>query len=121
AVPAVDLQRPVDSAVRQLAGVELRLRGGEPEVAALVFQPCRLVDHRAAGLDLRGHVGELELHGLEFRDRLAELLPLLRVGEREVVCALRNPDAHRGDRDATAVEDLEELPESLAAWPEEVR
>ena len=56
-----------------------------------------------------------ELHGLELRDRLAELLALLRVGEREVVGALREADAHRGDRDPAAVEDLQELLEALAA------
>ena len=54
------------------------------------------------------------------RDRLAELLALLRVGEREVVAALREPDAHRGDRDAAAVEDLQELREPLAARAEQV-
>ena len=53
-------------------------------------------------------------------DRLAELLALLRVGEREVVGALREADAHRGDRDAAAVEDLEELVEALPARAEQV-
>ena len=61
-----------------------------------------------------------ELDRLEARDRLAELLALLRVGECEVVGALREPDAHRGDRDPAAVEDLEELLEALAARAEQV-
>src|SRR5438309_76804 len=68
----------------------------------------------------RRDVGERELHRLELRDRLAELVPLLRVGEREVVRALREPDAHRRHRDAAAVEDLQELPEALAALTEQV-
>ena len=36
-----------------------------------------------------------------------------RVGGGEVVGALREADAHRRDRDAAAVEDLQELPEAL--------
>src|SRR5262249_59326126 len=94
AVAAVDLQGPVRGAVRELARVELRLRRGEREVAPLVLQPCRLVDERAAGLDLRRYVGEPELHRLELRDRLAELLPLLRVRVREGVGALREAESH---------------------------
>ena len=39
---------------------------------------------------------------------------------REVVRALSQPDAHRGDGDAAAVEDLEELLEALAARAEQV-
>ena len=89
-------------------------------VAALVLEPRRLVDERAAGLDLDGHVGQRELHRLELRDRLAELLALLRVGDREVVGALGEADAHRGDRDPPAVEDLQELAEALAALAEQV-
>ena len=74
-----------------------------------------------AGVDLHGHVGELELHRLEVGDRPAELLALLRVRDREVEGALREPDGHRGDRDAAAVEDLEELVKALAARAEKVR
>ena len=43
AVAAVDLQRPVDGAVRELAGVELRHRGLAGERPALVLQPRGLV------------------------------------------------------------------------------
>src|SRR5262249_55495032 len=43
-----------------------------------------------------------------------------RVGEREVVRALREAYAHRRNRDTPAVEDLEELLETLAALAEEV-
>ena len=81
-------------------------------MAALVLFQAALWTSSAARLDLGRHVGELELHRLELRDRPAELLPLLRVGEGQVVGALREPDAHGGDRDAAAVEDLEELVEA---------
>ena len=98
--------------MRELARVELRHRRLERERAAPVLEPGGLVDERAARLDLGRHVRELERDRLERRDRLAELLALLRVRVREVVGALREPDAHRGDRDAAAVEDLEELVEA---------
>jgi hypothetical protein len=116
----VDLQRGVRGAVREQTGVELRLRGGEAERLALVLQPRGAVHELAAGLDLGRHVCERELHRLELRDRPAELLPLLRVGEGEVVGALGEPDTHRRDRDATAVEDLHELCEPSPARAEQV-
>src|SRR5205823_3167122 len=78
------------------------------------------VDEVPPRLDLDRHVDELELHGLEGPDRLAELTPLPRVRGREVVRALREADAHRGDRDPPAVEDLEELAEAVPARPEQV-
>src|SRR5207302_8825866 len=100
AVAAVDLERPVRDAVRQLARVELRHRGFLRERAALVLEPRRLVDEIAPRLDLRGHVRESELDGLELDDRLAELASLLRVALGEVVRALREADGHRRDRGA---------------------
>src|SRR5581483_9460685 len=120
AVAAVDLERGVDDAMRELAGVELRHRRLEAELALLVLQPGRLVDERSAGLDLDRHVRQLELDRLERRDRLPELLPLQGVRVREVVGALREADAHRSDRDPPAVEDLQELAEALAALAEQV-
>ena len=119
-VAPVDLQRCVRGPVREQSRVELRHRRLARERASLVLQPRRLVDERAARLDLGRHVGERELHRLELRDRLAELLALLRVRVREVVRALREPDAHRRHRDAAAVEDLEELLEAITARPEQI-
>src|SRR5712691_4830820 len=119
-VAAVDLQRRVCGAVREQAGVELRLCGGEAEVLALILQPRGAVDELAPRLYLRRHVGERELHRLELRDRPAELLALLRVRERKVVRALCEPDAHRRDGDAAAVEDLHELLEALPSRAEQV-
>ena len=57
----------------------------------------------ARGLDLRRHVHELELDRLEGGDRLPELPPLARVGGGQVVRALRQTQAHGGDRDPAAV------------------
>src|SRR5207237_6633482 len=119
-VAAVNLETPVRRPVRKLPGEELRHRGGAAEVASFVLFPGGLVDEATGRLDLRGHVDELLLHRLELGDRLAELLALLRVGVREVVAALGETDAHRRDGDASAVEDLQDLVDPLAARPEEV-
>ena len=51
---------------------------------------------QARGVDLGGHVGELELDRLVLGDRLAERLALLGVFERELQGALR--DARRRGR-----------------------
>src|SRR5664279_2867888 len=120
AVAAVDLQRGVHHPVRQQAGVELRLRRRERERLALVLQPRGAVDELAPCFDLGRHVRELELDGLELRDRPAELLSLLRVRERKVVRALGEPDAHRRDGDTAAVDDLHELLEALAALTQQI-
>src|SRR5262245_22566352 len=116
----VDLERRVRDPVRELAGEELRHRRLARERPSPVLEPRSLEDERAPGLDLRGHVRELEADRLEGRDLLSELLALLRIGDREVVRALGKADSHRRDGDAAAVEDLEELPEALAAPAEEV-
>src|SRR5665213_3590683 len=120
AVTAVDLQCGIRGAIREQAGIELGLCRRERERLAVVLEPGGAVDELAAGLDLRRHVRELELDCLKLRDRLAELPPFLRVREREIVRALREPDAHRSDRDASAVENLHELVEALAALTEQV-
>src|SRR6476619_2291384 len=117
---AVDLERRVRDSIRELAGEELRHCRLARERPSLVLEPRRLDDESAPGLDLGGHVRELESGRLEGRDLLAELLALLRVRSSEVVRALGEADAHRGDGDAAAVEDLEELPEALAAWSEKI-
>jgi hypothetical protein len=59
---------------------------------------------QARGVDLRGHVGEHELDGLEVGDRLAERLALLRVIARRFVRAAGDADGQRADGDAAAVE-----------------
>src|SRR5438034_6247356 len=109
AVAAVELERPVRRTVRELAGEELRHRRRLREVAPLVLLPRGAVDEEPRRLDLGRHVDELLLNCLEGRDRPSELLPLACVGVREVVAALGETDAHGGDGDAPAVEDLQEL------------
>src|SRR3954470_21376554 len=65
AVAAVDLDGLLGAADGEPAGLELRLRGGQGEVALGVLEPRGLVRQQPRRLDLRGHVGELALDGLE--------------------------------------------------------
>jgi hypothetical protein len=116
----VDLDGLLRRADGEAAGLELRLRGRQREVPALVLEERRLVGQEPCGLDLGRHVGELGLDGLELRDRLAERLALLGVGQRLVERALREADAHRRDPDAPDVEDVQELLEPGAARAQEV-
>src|SRR5262249_54265408 len=120
AVAAVDLKRPVRDAVGELAGEELRHSRRLREVAPFVLLPGGLVDEQACRLDLGRHVDEHLLHRLEGRDGPTELLRLARVRVRKFVAALGEPDAHRGDGDTPAVEDLQELLQPRAARTEEV-
>src|SRR6185437_9197531 len=50
------------------------------------------------------HVGELELRRLKFRNRLAELLAIFRVGHRLLQCRARRTHGTRADIDAPAVQ-----------------
>src|ERR1035437_10746713 len=72
-----------------------------------VLEPRRVVDHQARRLELRGRLRELELHALEFRDGLSELLPLLHISESRAQRALRLAEHLRADPDAPVVERLD--------------
>src|SRR5207302_815354 len=54
-----------------------------------------VVNHQPRGVHLHGHVREHELDALERGDRLAELLPLLRVPRGRVERRLADADGHR--------------------------
>ena len=116
----MDLDGLVDRAIRRLAGVELGDRSLLGKRAALILQPRSAVDECARGSQFNCHIGELELDRLELRDRLAKLVARLRVRERQVVGGLHRAETHRGDRDATTVENVQELLEAHAARAEQV-
>ena len=60
-----------------------------------VLEVSRLEHEQAGGLDLRGHVGELELDRLVVGDLLAERLSLLGVAQGELEGSLGHADAAR--------------------------
>ena len=71
-------------------------------------------------MDASLHARDLETDRLELRDRLPEGLSVPRVGDGIVDAALRRSHRHRGDRDASLVEDRQEVRVAAAALAEQV-
>ena len=90
------------------------------ERLARVAQRGGAVGEPAGRLQLGGDVGQLELHRLELRDRLAELLALLGVVEGEVEHGLGEAERQRGDGDAADLERPQELAEAEVRVADEV-
>src|SRR6478609_8169672 len=74
---AVDAERVLDNLRAVLAGQVLRHAGLEVVALACVLGTRRHHHHLVRGLDLRGHLGDPEQHGLVLGDLLAERLALL--------------------------------------------
>src|SRR5207253_10462010 len=74
---------------------------------ARVLQRRRAVDHRPRRVDPRLEIGQLERDRLVARDWLAERAALVRPTHGVLEAALREPDAHRGNTDASTVKRCE--------------
>ncbi len=85
-----------------------------------VFQARGVVDQQPRGFDLDGHFGELELHGLETVDRLAELLAFGGVFQRGFIRALRDAEHLRADADAAFVQGFDRNLVAFADFAENV-
>src|SRR5271166_1835309 len=120
-VPAVNLHAFVGDADGHFAGEELGHAGfaGEADIF-LVGEPCGLIDEQAGGFDFRGHIGELELDGLELADGLAELFALLGVTNRGIESALSHAEAECGDGDTAAIENFQAACEAFAFGAEKI-
>src|SRR5688572_12757915 len=99
---------------RDVGCTALRDRGPVGNVGIGIIDCLRrAVDGEPGSLDLHRHVGKHELHPLERRNRLPELLALSAVLDREVERSLRDPQSLRGNRRSREVEssqrDLEAL------------
>src|SRR5436305_14645532 len=104
AVAAVDLQRLVGDPLGHLGGEQLGLGGFEGVALLVLLGPRRLPGEQAGGVELGRHVREVELDRLEVGEMGAELLALLRVGQRLLEGPLGDADRLGGDADAAAVE-----------------
>ena len=95
-MPAVDLDRLAAHLPRRVAHVGLRHRGGHRRVLGVRVQgPGRVVGRRVGVLHLEEHLGAPVPDGLEGADRLAELLPHLRVLDRHVEASPRRAEHRR--------------------------
>src|SRR5690606_30730606 len=121
-VPTVDLHRLHSGAHGRLAGQQLGhgdLLGVPPAGApALVVQDGGPVDHQACSLNLGGHVGQLELDGLEVGDGPAELLALLGVAQRLVQGGLGDAHSLGGDTHPAVVQGCQGDAVALALGPD---
>jgi hypothetical protein len=99
---------------RRLPRGQRRFAGG---VAFGVEAPRRLPHEQAGGVDLDGHVGELERDRLLGRDRGAEGLALLGVVTRDLERGARDAHRRRRQPDAAAVDDLAVIDPRIPAQP----
>src|ERR1019366_1595235 len=97
AVAAVDAKALLDAEATGLGGEQLGHPRLEVRANACVLQARRAQSEQPGGVDLGGHVGELELDRLVLCDRLAERLALLGVAQSQLQGALGDADAACGD------------------------
>src|SRR6266851_1633095 len=120
AVAAVDLDRFPGTLHRHLGGEQLRHRGLGLVAAALLAQPCPLVDLVTGGGDLRRHVGQLELDRLVGADLLAKGAALAGIAKALVEATLGEAHGQGADGDAAPVEDGQEVAVAGALLADEV-
>src|SRR5579859_7189869 len=77
---------------------------GAVERPALGRHPAGTPDEQPRGVDLHGHVGQLETDRLVLPQRLAELLAVLGVVERELIRGARDAQRARADARARGLE-----------------
>ncbi len=98
-----------------LAGQQLGHAGLDVVARAGVLQPGRVDHQQVRGLDLGGHLGQLERDGLVLGDRLAERLALLGVLDGQLERPDRDPARPRGDVDPADLDAVHHLREPGAA------
>ena len=121
AVAAVELERPVDDR-RAAVGREPLRHGREARLVRRILRHLhrRRVEQHPRRLQLGLHVGEGELGVLEIGDGLAELLAVLRIGDRLVETALRPAQRTGADIEPTAVQPHHRDAEALALAADQI-
>src|SRR6476469_5160000 len=114
AVAAVDAEAVLDDLRAVLGRKVLRHAGLEVVALAGVLLAGGLDHHLVRGLDLDGHVGEAEEHGLVVDDLLAEGLALLGVGDAELESPSRDTTSAGSDVDTADLDAVHHLVEALA-------
>src|SRR3954468_15949666 len=115
----MNLDRVERIADREVTDECLRDRGLDLMLGPDLLEVRRAVNSRAAHLKIDFHLGDLVGDGLEPRDRLTELVPLLRIADRLVERCLHTSDAAGEHDGALPVEAFEcDAPERLVAYAE---
>ena len=110
----MDAEGILDHLLAVLAGQVLGHAGLEIVARAGVLAPCCHHDHLVRRLDLGGHLGQPELHGLMPGDGLAERLALLGVGDGELEGPQRDAAAAGGHVDPAHLDPVHHLVEAPA-------
>src|SRR5579885_2777846 len=74
----------------------------------------------AAPLRLAWPYRQLELNRLKLADWLAKLLPLFRIADRGIQCALRHSEPERRDGNPATVEDFQACREAFALLAQQI-
>src|SRR5829696_594768 len=114
AVAAVDAERLLHDLLAGLGGEQLGHARLEIRALPRVLHARGLQREQPGGLDLRGHVRQLELDRLVLRDRLAERLALLRVAQRQLEGALGDANSAGRHVDPADLERVHHLREALS-------
>ena len=83
-------------------------------------QPRRMEDQQPRGVDLHVHVSQQIGDALVLDDRLVELHPVFRVGQRRFKCCPGDTQCLRGDADASAFKVGQGNRQALAALAEQI-
>src|SRR5579884_3440494 len=118
---AMNLHRLVRHSVRHLPGKKLRLARRRAHALPRVLEPRRIVRQPARRLDLRLHVRNHPLNRLKLADGFPKCPPLLRVLDRFLQRALRQPDGLRRNPDPPSVQRAQRDLQPLSFFSEAIR
>jgi hypothetical protein len=113
AATIVELDRVVYKPVHHLQAVELGHRRFFPEGLAVSSQPARFAGEQPSTFSFKDHVRQVECINLVGSDRLSELNSFLALFHGHFKAALRPADLHSRNGEATTIQRLHHLIESM--------
>src|SRR5579875_1926087 len=119
-VATVELDSFITDAHGNFAGVEFGHAGLARNALASILEDGGALGKQPGCIELGGHIGQLPLDSLKFRDGLAELAALLYILERGIEGAPADAERECCNGDAASIEDPHGVDESLSEVAEEV-
>src|SRR5690349_9468834 len=80
---------------------------------------CRSIDQKLRRFQVYRHLGQLELNALKLGERMPELLPAARIGDRFGQGSASEPDGARADRASQNVQSLQSNFQPASFGPEQ--